>query len=183
MSDLKGEFYNYYFYDVDRTYTSQRLGTASGEKGFAYMLSDRVFGALTVEEQDDPDRLKPGDLVDLDGEYQVVTDVSGNSYDYVICDSMGIVYWRTDGKISDINTRYDTIWTRYEGEEAYELDEDRASDLIDEFLDEEYDINAVCYECEDGYKSPEFYDKKVYEDPSLCLLPERLYLWRGSARG
>ena len=105
LSDLKGEFYNYYFYDVDRTYTSQRLGTASGEKGFAYMLSDRVFGALTVEEQDDPDRLKPGDLVELDGEYQVVTDVSGNSYDYVICDSMGIVYWRTDGKISDINTR------------------------------------------------------------------------------
>ena len=168
LSDLKGEFNNYYFYDVDRTYTSQRLGTASGEKGFAYMLSDRVFGALTVEEQDDPDRLKPGDLVELDGEYQVVTDVSGNSYDYVVCDSMGIVYWRTDGKISDINTRYDTIWTRYEGEEDYELDEDRASDLIDEFLDEEYDINAVCYECEDGYKSPEFYDKKVYEDQAFA---------------
>lgn len=170
MSDLKGEFYNYYFYDVDRTYTSQRLGTASGEKGFAYMLSDRVFGALTVEEQDDPDRLKPGDLVELDGEYQVVTDVSGNSYDYVICDSMGIVYWRTDGKISDINTRYDTIWTRYEGEEAYELDEDRASDLIDEFLDEEYDINAVCYECEDGYKSPEFYNREVKGNRAFAYL-------------
>ena len=152
LSDLRKEFYDFYIYDTDRTYTSQRLGTASGEQGFVYMLSDRVFGALTVSEQENPERLKPGDIVELSGEYQLVTDVSGNSYDYVTCDSMGIVYWRTDGDLSDIGSR-DTILTRYEGEADYELDEDRVADLIDEFLDDrdEYDIGD---EWDSSYRSP-----------------------------
>ena len=155
LSDLRKEFYDFYIYDTDRTYTSQRLGTASGEQGFVYMLSDRVFGALTVSEQENPERLKPGDIVELSGEYQLVTDVSGNSYDYVTCDSMGIVYWRTDGDLSDIGSR-DTILTRYEGEADYGLDEDRVADLIDEFLDDrdEYDIGDE-------------WDKSSYRSPVL----------------
>ena len=161
LSDLRKEFYDFYIYDTDRTYTSQRLGTASGEQGFVYMLSDRVFGALTVSEQENPERLKPGDIVELSGEYQLVTDVSGNSYDYVTCDSMGIVYWRTDGDLSDIGSR-DTILTRYEGEADYELDEDRVADLIDEFLDDrdEYDIGD---KWDSSYRSPVLSDDdKVY---------------------
>ena len=155
LSDLRKEFYDFYIYDTDRTYTSQRLGTASGEQGFVYMLSDRVFGALTVSEQENPERLKPGDIVELSGEYQLVTDVSGNSYDYVTCDSLGIVYWRTDGDLSDIGSR-DTVLTRYEGEADYELDEDRVADLIDEFLDDrdEYDIGDE-------------WDKSSYRSPVL----------------
>ena len=141
LLDLKREFYDFYVYDTDRSYTSQRLGTASGSEGFAYMISDRVFGSLAVQEQDDPDKLKPGDLVELDGEYLVVSDVSGDSFDYVTCDSVGIVYWRTDGRISEIGSN-DTILTRYEGESDRELDEDQVSDLINDFLDDrdEYDI-------------------------------------------
>ena len=161
LSDLRKEFYDFYIYDTDRTYTSQRLGTASGEQSFVYMLSDRVFGALTVSEQENPERLKPGDIVELSGEYQLVTDVSGNSYDYVTCDSMGIVYWRTDGDLSDIGSR-DTILTRYEGEADYELDEDRVADLIDEFLDDrdEYDIGD---KWDSSYRSPVLSDDdKVY---------------------
>ena len=161
LSDLRKEFYDFYIYDTDRTYTSQRLGTASGEQGFVYMLSDRVFGALTVSEQENPERLKPGDIVELSGEYQLVTDVSGNSYDYVTCDSLGIVYWRTDGDLSDIGSR-DTILTRYEGEADYELDEDRVADLIDEFLDDrdEYDIGD---KWDSSYRSPVLSDDdKVY---------------------
>ena len=162
LSDLRKEFYDFYIYDTDRTYTSQRLGTASGEQGFVYMLSDRVFGALTVSEQENPERLKPGDIVELSGEYQLVTDVSGNSYDYVTCDSLGIVYWRTDGDLSDIGSR-DTVLTRYEGEADYELDEDRVADLIDEFLDDrdEYDIGDEWDKS--SYRSPVLSDDdKVY---------------------
>ena len=155
LSDLRKEFYDFYIYDTDRTYTSQRLGTASGEQGFVYMLSDRVFGALTVSEQENPERLKPGDIVELSGEYQLVTDVSGNSYDYVTCDSLGIVYWRTDGDLSDIGSR-DTILTRYEGEADYELDEDRVADLIDEFLDDR-----------DEYGIGDEWDKSSYRSPVL----------------
>ena len=171
ISELKKEFYAYSIYDLDRTYTSQRLGSASGEKGFAYMLSDRVFGALTVSEQDDPDRLKPGDLLELDGEYQLVSEVNGNVYHYVTCDGMGIVYWRSDGKLSDIDTRYDTIWTRYEGEGDYELDENRASDLIDRFLDEEFDYGDYCDYCDDGYKSSVLSNNsRVYDDEAFAYL-------------
>ena len=155
LSDLRKEFYDFYIYDTDRTYTSQRLGTASGEQGFVYMLSDRVFGALTVSEQENPERLKPGDIVELSGEYQLVTDVSGSSYDYVTCDSLGIVYWRTDGDLSDIGSR-DTILTRYEGEADYELDEDRVADLIDEFLDDR-----------DEYGIGDEWDKSSYRSPVL----------------
>ena len=162
LSDLRKEFYDFYIYDTDRTYTSQRLGTASGEQGFVYMLSDRVFGALTVSEQENPERLKPGDIVELSGEYQLVTDVSGSSYDYVTCDSLGIVYWRTDGDLDDIGSR-DTVLTRYEGEADYELDEDRVADLIDEFLDDrdEYDIGDEWDKS--SYRSPVLSDDdKVY---------------------
>ena len=155
LSDLRKEFYDFYIYDTDRTYTSQRLGTASGEQGFVYMLSDRVFGALTVSEQENPERLKPGDIVELSGEYQLVTDVSGSSYDYVTCDSLGIVYWRTDGDLSDIGSR-DTVLTRYEGEADYELDEDRVADLIDEFLDDR-----------DEYGIGDEWDKSSYRSPVL----------------
>ena len=155
LSDLRKEFYDFYIYDTDRTYTSQRLGTASGEQGFVYMLSDRVFGALTVSEQENPERLKPGDIVELSGEYQLVTDVSGNSYDYVTCDSLGIVYWRTDGDLDDIGSR-DTVLTRYEGEADYELDEDRVADLIDEFLDDR-----------DEYGIGDEWDKSSYRSPVL----------------
>ena len=167
ISGLRQEFYEFYIYDTDRTYTSQRLGTASGGQGFAYMFSDRVFGALPAQEQDDPDQLKPGDLVSLDGEYQVVTDVSGNSYNYVSCDSLGIVYWRTDGRIDDIGSR-DTIWTRYEGVVDRDLDEADVEDLIDQFLDEEYDVGEYCDECDDGYESPAFGRSTYYDDRAFA---------------
>ena len=177
LSDLKSEFYNYYLYDVDRSYTSQRLGTASGEQGFAYMISDRVFGALAVEEQDDPDRLKPGDLVDLDGEYQVVTDVSGNSYDYVTCDSMGIVYWRTDGDVDEINTRYDTIWTRYEGEDpdalanGEEATERNVKDILDDLDDDYYEDRWR----EDDYESNVFGGSNGYSESFAYFISDEIF--------
>ena len=177
MSDLKREFYDYYFYNVDRTYTSQRLGTASGEEGFAYMISDRVFGNLPAEEQDDPDRLKPGDLVELDGEYQVVADVSGNSYDYVVCDSMGIVYWRSNGKIDDINTRYDTIWTRYEGEvsgalaNGDEATERNVEDILDD-LDNDYYGERWR---EDDYESNVFGDSNGYSESFAYFISDEIF--------
>ena len=153
LSQLKREFYEFYVYDTDRSYTSQRLGTATGGRGFAYMLSDRVFGNLPAEEQDDPDQLKPGDIVYLqsEGDYVVVTEVQGNNFDYVYCDSMGILSWQDSGRIDDLGSR-DTIWTRYEGSGSGEMDEsdveDALADLEDEYYgerwtDDDYDSDVL----------------------------------------
>ena len=60
LDELWAEFPDYDQWDVDRTYTSQRLGSSSGTRGFVYMLSDRVFGGMPSNEIDDPGGPAPG---------------------------------------------------------------------------------------------------------------------------
>ncbi len=171
LMDLKQEFYEYDMWETDRSYTSAKLGSATGSKAFAYMISDRVFGALPAETVDDPDDLKPGDLVYLDDQdqYVVVTSVSGDDFDYVMCNGFGVITWRESGSISDLGSR-DEIYTRYEGENTGDLDEDAVLDLIDQFLDEEYDVGDTCDECDDGYKSSVFSNSTVYDDRAFAYL-------------
>lgn len=116
LKTLKYEFYDYDVWDTSRVYTSAKLGSGSGSQGFAYMLSDRVFGALPVETQSNANRLKPGDVVYLrsNSQYVVVTSVSSGEFDYVSCDSAGLISWRGSYDIDDLGSR-DTIYTRYEG--------------------------------------------------------------------
>ena len=70
------------------SYTSKVLGRGSGEAGFAYMLSDRVFGAISSYELDDPEDLRVGDLLKLDGgsTYGVVVSRDGDRFTYASCD-------------------------------------------------------------------------------------------------
>lgn len=116
LKTLQYEFYEYDIWDTSRVYTSAKLGTGSGSQGFAYMLSDRVFGALPVQTQSNANRLKPGDVVYLrsEGQYVVVTSVSSSKFTYAACDSLGIITWRGSYDIDDLGSR-DTIYTRYEG--------------------------------------------------------------------
>ena len=162
LKTLQYEFYEYDIWDTARVYTSAKLGSGSGNQGFIYMLSDRVFGALPVQTQTNTSRLKPGDVVYLrsSSQYVLVTDVSRGQYSYVTCDSKGIISWRGSGDVDDLSSK-DTIYTRYEGEADNELDEDDVADLIDKFLDREYEVGDSCYEAKNGYTSTAFYKKEV----------------------
>ena len=157
LMDLKQEFYEYDMWETDRSYTSAKLGSATGSKAFAYMISDRVFGALPAETVDDPDDLKPGDLVylDDDDQYVVVTSVSGNDFDYVMCNGFGVITWRESGSISDLGSR-DEIYTRYEGEVKDALaNGDEAT---------ERNVSAILDDLQDEYQDGDEWDERYESD-------------------
>lgn len=111
---LKDEFGQNDTWDTSREYTSEELGAGEGSQGFAYMLSDRVFGAMKAVKQPDIDRMKPGDVVYLRDaqEYAVVLTVEGNEFTYVTCNAKGTITWRGSGYLDELTSR-DTIYTRY----------------------------------------------------------------------
>jgi hypothetical protein len=119
---LKTEFGQSEEWDMDREYTSEELGSGEGSQGFAYMLSDRVFGAMEATKQSDIDRMKPGDVLYLRNEdsYAVVLTVDGNDFTYVTCNSKGIITWRGSGYLDELTSR-DTIYTRYTASVSDEL--------------------------------------------------------------
>lgn len=143
LLDLKSEFYEYYVWDTQRSYTSSKLGTATGGQAFAYMLSDKVFGTLSSESVTKFSQMKPGDLVYLstDKQYAVVTAVNGNRFDYVYCNGFGSVSWKGSGNIDDLSNR-DSLYTRYEGEpddvlaNGEEATERNVLRLLDDLMDE-----------------------------------------------
>ena len=65
LRELEAEYPSFDQWNTNRVYTSKVLGRGSGEAGFAYMLSDRVFGAISSYELDDPEDLRVGDLLKL----------------------------------------------------------------------------------------------------------------------
>ena len=114
VDDLWAQYPDYDQWNVDTTYTSQRLGTASGSKGFAYMLSDKIFGGMRAAQIDDPQDLRIGDLISLNSgsEYGVVCEADEDTFTYVSCDSSGWISWKNDMYRDDLD-KYDTVWTRY----------------------------------------------------------------------
>ena len=114
VDDLWAQYPDYDQWNVNTTYTSQRLGTASGSKGFAYMLSDKIFGGMRAAQIDDPQDLRIGDLISLNSgsEYGVVCEADEDTFTYVSCDSSGWISWKNDMYRDDLD-KYDTVWTRY----------------------------------------------------------------------
>ena len=170
LTNLQREYPNYETWDTDQVYTSDELGSGTGSRGFAYMISDRIFGACDSTTQYDPSYVKPGDVIYLDSDdvYGVVTEVDGDDFEYLYCDSLGIISWYGSGSVSDLGSR-DVIYSRYEGENPNaSMDEDEVADLIDEFLDRVYDEGDTCDECEDGYRSSAFSSSTVYGDRAFA---------------
>ena len=143
LRELQREFYEYYIWDTQRSYTSAKLGTATGGQAFAYMLSDKVFGTLASEKVTKFSQLKPGDLVYFNSsdQYGVVTSVSGDKFDYVYCNGFGSVSWKGSGNIDNLGSR-DAVYTRYEGEpddvlaNGDEATEKNVLRLLDDLADE-----------------------------------------------
>lgn len=114
LRELEAEYPSFDQWNTDRVYTSKVLGRGSGEAGFAYMLSDRVFGAISSYELDDPEDLRVGDLLKLDGgsTYGVVVSRDGDRFTYASCDEDGWISWSRAKSLDDLD-RSDTVYSRY----------------------------------------------------------------------
>ncbi len=149
------------------TYQSPEFSTrtVSGSQAFAYYLSDYVFGELEVGEIDDFDDLRIGDVIYLDDEdrYLVVTDVSGDTVDYISVNSKNKVY--SDYLDVDDLDRFDSAYTRYPTKNPTNRS-DKLSDgsavtdtnvakLLDQFKSEKYNNNDK-WNVDTSYRSPEF---------------------------
>ena len=162
VNELWATYPDYDVWDVDLSYTSQRLGSGTGDKAFVYMLSDRVFGAMPVNEIDDPADLRVGDVISLDDgdEYGLVYKVTGGTFTYASCDSEGWISWKNDMSLDDLG-RDDTVYTRYltlpaaddvlaNGDEATDRNVERA---LDDLQDERDYREGRSWDLEDEYDS------------------------------
>ena len=162
VDDLWAQYPDYDQWNVDTTYTSQRLGTASGSKGFAYMLSDKIFGGMRAAQIDDPQDLRIGDLISLNSgsEYGVVCEADEDTFTYVSCDSSGWISWKNDMYRDDLD-KYDTVWTRYlelpepddvlaNGKEATRAN---VEDLLDDLKGEKSYKEGKTWRYDDEYES------------------------------
>ena len=153
----------------DESYKSSQFSskTVTGSRAFAYYLSDYVFGELEVEDVDDFDDLRVGDVIYWDDyeEYIVVTGIDGDTIDYVGVDEDDEVY-ADDLDVDDLDED-DFAQTRYP-QDADEEDDtlsngksataSNVEDLIEEFFDEEYDEGDTW---DKSYKSGQFTSKTV----------------------
>lgn len=112
----------------DKTsYTSNVFGKGLGEAGFAYYLSDYIFGDdddLDYYEVEDFTDLRPGDIIRSTslkyGEYGVVTTISSTNITYLGVDDNDEVY-KTTIKISKLSAADDEAYTRYPTEDTETL--------------------------------------------------------------
>ena len=114
IDDVWASYPDYDQWNVNTTYTSQRLGVGTGSKGFAYMISDKIFGGMPANQIDDPADLRLGDVISFNSgsQYGVVCEADENTFSYVTCDSSGFIDWSNDMYRDDLD-RYDTVYTRY----------------------------------------------------------------------
>ena len=102
-------------WDMKEYYDSKVFGDdLSGAEGFAWMLSDKVFGNLDYERLSDKKELQAGDVIEFkdDDSYGVVTDSQGDSdYDffYVTVNSKGRIQEDQGADYEDIYR----VYTRY----------------------------------------------------------------------
>ncbi len=174
IQDLKSDFGEYSVWDIDRSYTSPKLSPSNvnGSQGFAYMLSDKVFGAMSVSQQKDPSRLKVGDVVYLrsKGVYGLVHSVDGDDFEYVYCDnsSYGMVSWKGKGDIDDLGSS-DTIYSRYEGKNKDALANGEkatvtnVNKLLDKLDDDKKFKDGATWRNKDEYESDVLGDAKGTE--------------------
>ena len=114
IDDVWASYPDYDQWNVNTTYTSQRLGVGTGSRGFVYMLSDKIFGGMPANQIDDPADLRLGDVISFDSgsQYGLVCEANENTFSYVTCDSSGFIDWSNDMYRDNLD-RYDTVYTRY----------------------------------------------------------------------
>ena len=153
----------------DFEYSTKSFSTSTKKyydsEAFAYYLSDYIFDELEVEDVDDFDDLRIGDVIYWDEEelYLVVTDISGDTIDYISVDDDEV--FSDDLDVDDLG-RYDYALTRYPSQSSSsnknkklsngkEVTEKNVIDLLDEFQEDEYD-DGNAWDMDKKYKSTYF---------------------------
>ena len=161
LDDLQDEYQD--GDEWDERYESDVLGSGRDDEGFAYMISDEIFGNLDYEILEDSDvyDMRVGDVVYRYDEeiYMIVLDVdrSDDTFTYLYLDEYNEICWE-DRDWLDIDD-WDTVYTRYP--DGVSSSDDTLSDgkdvttrnvqnLIDDFLADEYDEGE---EWNDTYRS------------------------------
>ena len=165
----------------DEDYDSDELGNGGrNSRGFAFCISDEVFGDLESTRVRDVDDLRIGDLIgvsfdneddeDDDYRYGIILDIdgrsSGSTFYYASLDEDGDIDWDLSAKIRDIDKDY--MYTRYP-DEADDQEDDELTNgqtvttshvrsLLESVLDRDYD---------DYYEDGVWLDDEEYTDSDV----------------
>lgn len=165
----------------DEDYDSDELGNGGrNSRGFAFCISDEVFGDLESTRVRDVDDLRIGDLIgvsfdneddeDDDYRYGIILDIdgrsSGSTFYYASLDEDGDIDWDLSAKIRDIDEDY--MYTRYP-DEADDQEDDELTNgqtvttshvrsLLESVLDRDYD---------DYYEDGVWLDDEEYTDSDV----------------
>ena len=128
-------------WDLKDEYNSNVFPDADGSEGFAYYISDEIFGDLDYEVIKNPEakELRIGDVIRIgSNQYAIVSDDvdRGDTYcEYVTIDEDGLLDEDHSCKISEITRAY----TRYlTSSSSSSFDEDEVSADLDDVLDDIY---------------------------------------------
>ena len=169
VKDLIDDFLYEKYSEGDKweaTYKSTAFGHKSrkgGSEGFVCYLSDYVFGNLEVEDVDDFDDLRAGDVIELydEEEWVIVTKVSGDTIDYLGISGRSKVY-SGEMDVDELDSD-DYAYTRYPSGGSSsddDIDEYDVEDLITQFYSKKYDIGEY-WDMDQTYKSSQFYSRSV----------------------
>ena len=165
----------------NENYDSDELGNGGRDsRGFAFCISDEVFGDLESTRVRNVDDLRIGDLirVDFDNDededdnyrYGIILEIngrsSGSTFYYVSLDEDGDIDWDLSAKIRDIDEDY--MYTRYP-DEADDQEDDELTNgqtvttshvrsLLESVLDRDYD---------DYYEDGVWLDDEEYTDSDV----------------
>ena len=128
-------------WDLKDEYNSNVFPDADGSEGFAYYISDEIFGDLDYKVIKNPEakQLRIGDVIRIgSNQYAIVSDHvdRGDTYcEYVTIDEDGLLDEDHSCKISEITRAY----TRYlTSSSSSSFDEDEVSADLDDVLDDIY---------------------------------------------
>ena len=171
LRDLEKDYEQGDRWDTD--YDSDELGSGDRHsRGFAFCISDEVFGDLESTRVRDVDDLRIGDLIgvsfdneddeDDDYRYGIILDIdgrsSGSTFYYASLDEDGDIDWDLSAKIRDIDEDY--MYTRYPDEDKDQADDELTNgksvsesnvlNLLDDELD---DFDEDDWDMDDEYDS------------------------------
>lgn len=177
LADFKDEAYDdgdKWDMSASKKYSAFSTSKVKGSRAFAYEVSEYVFEDLEVEQLDDFEDVRVGDVVYIyeSEKYYVVVSIDKKELTCVgTKDNKGTVDWDIVIDLDDLKDE-DEIHTRYPAEEE-EVDTlsngkvattSNVKKLIESFREDEYDEEGE-WDTEEAYKSPEFTgnkNKKVY---------------------
>ena len=177
VEDLLGEVLHDFDEDdwnMDDEYDSDVLGdNVTGTRAFAYYISDQIFGILDREIVDEPEDLRVGDVICVDGQWGIVEDEDQNGCTYVTIEEDDDEV-RVIDEVCDYDDDYndiDHMYTRYttkNNSSSSSLDDDDVQDELYDLRDEDDGKFADREKWDDdNYKSNEL-GKADSEDQSFA---------------